>query len=88
MLDIFLNSTVWFKRERCFCSDATLLRYYFNTKIISTRIHLDFYDNGAALTYKTLLQRIKTSPRFPESWPSMYSSVSANWNQKKEVSSH
>ena len=47
-------------------------------------MHLDFYDNGAALTYKTLLQRIKTSPRFPESWPSMYSSVSANYNGRRK----
>ena len=35
--------------------------------------------NYAALIYNTLLQRIKTSPKFPANSPSTYSSVSANY---------
>lgn len=32
-----------------------------------------------SLIYRTLLQRIKTSPKFPDNSPSMYSSVSPNY---------
>jgi hypothetical protein len=34
--------------------------------------------SGAPLKYSTLLHRIKTSPRFPVSCPSIYSSVLAS----------
>ena len=59
-------------------------------QVTSIRIHYGFFISwsvpdpdpdpcGAALMYKTLLQRIKTSPNIPANCPLMYSSVLVSW---------
>jgi len=72
--------------NRCFASALdTFARplqpsaVYYRPHYTSSAMPSPASSSGAARRYRTLLQRMSTSPKLPVKLPSMYSSVDASW---------